>query len=191
MVSIHRRWSSTLVTPLTAGDASIDQLLLSTNGIGIVNSNTGTLLGFITLGENLGEDSTLLGWKDGLPVLGLVRTDTNARPPKERRRMLLGHQRPDLPPEPGGPAGCEAMVLRISPGCLPAEVLGRFCLRSSAGTRLGTLEQIEVSEESNGPAGRVDAAVDHVGAGAHAAVERDADDLVVGHQRMDHLFLHR
>ena len=89
VVSLHRRWGSTLATPPTTGDPQMDRLLQVTNGVGVVTADTGTLLGFLPLGENLGEDSTLLGWRAGLPVLGLVHTDTNARPPKDPRHTYL------------------------------------------------------------------------------------------------------
>jgi hypothetical protein len=86
---VHRRWSSTLVTPDSTGDTALDELLRTTNGVGAVDSGTGRLLGFLPLGANLGEDTTLLGWRGDLPVLSLVHTDTNAAPPDQPRPAHL------------------------------------------------------------------------------------------------------
>lgn len=82
-VSVHRQWGSTLVMPESTGDPGLDELLYTTNGVAAVDSGTGQLLGFLPLGANLGEYTTLLGWRGDLPVLGLVNTDTNAAPPDQ------------------------------------------------------------------------------------------------------------
>ncbi len=80
-IGLHRMWQATTGRPETTSDPALDELLRTTDGVVAVDVQTGRVLAFLRLGdENLGEDTTLLGWRGDLPVLGLVNTGTDGPP---------------------------------------------------------------------------------------------------------------